>query len=59
MAHNEEREQEIKGQRRYNAHIDSRNRLSVILQKRLPGLRWWSGTPFYLFRDRRLGDFEP
>jgi hypothetical protein len=34
MAHNQKREQPLKYQRRHNAHIDDRNRLSVISQKR-------------------------
>jgi hypothetical protein len=35
MAHNQKREKPLKSQRRANAYIDDRNRLSVISQKRL------------------------
>jgi hypothetical protein len=56
---NQERKQEIKGQRRHNAHIDGDDRLSVISQKTLPGLRRRLRRPCHLFRDRRLSDFEP
>src|SRR6266508_204971 len=59
VTQNQERKQEIEGQRRYNAHIDGGNRLSVILQKRLPGLRRRVPASQHVFRDRRLGDFEP
>ena len=41
VTQDQEHEQEIKVQRRHEAHIDGGNRLSVILQKRLPGLRRW------------------
>ncbi|MFZ0055539.1 MAG: hypothetical protein WAL09_12120 [Pseudolabrys sp.] len=39
MAQDQKRKQEVKGQRRHNAHIDGGNRPSVMLQKGLPGLR--------------------
>src|SRR5262249_13697367 len=39
VTQNQEREQEVKAQRRHNAHIYSGNRLSMISQKCLPGLR--------------------
>jgi hypothetical protein len=39
LAQSEERKQEIKGQRRHNAHIDGGNRFSVNSQKSLSGLR--------------------
>jgi hypothetical protein len=52
------RKQAIKGQRRYNAHIDSGDRLSVILQKSLSSLRRRILTTHHVFRDRRLGDLE-
>ena len=39
MAQDQKRKQEIKGQRRNDAHIDGGDRLSVISQKCLPGLR--------------------
>src|SRR4029077_3017543 len=51
---NQECKQEIKGQRRHNAHIDGGNRLSVILQKSLPGLRRWLRRSRHIFRDRDL-----
>jgi hypothetical protein len=31
----------------------------VISQKSLPGLRWRVANSHHVFRDRRLGDFEP
>jgi hypothetical protein len=58
VAQNQERKQEIKGQRRYNAHIDSGDRLSVILQKSLPSLRRRILATHHVFRDRRLGNLE-
>jgi hypothetical protein len=58
MGQDQKRKQEIKGQRRYNAHIDSGDRLSVILQKSLPSLRQRILTTHHLFRDRRLGDLK-
>src|ERR1019366_8576598 len=58
MAHNQERKQEIKGQRRHNAHIDSGNRLSVIFQKSLPALRRRLRRSRRIFRDRRLGHLK-
>src|SRR5450631_2448402 len=58
MAHNQERKQEIKGQRRHNAHIDSGNRLSVISQKSLPALRRRLRRSRNIFRDRRLGHLK-
>src|SRR5450759_1121075 len=59
VPHNQERKQEIKGHRRHNAHINSGNRLSVISKKCLPGLRRRVANSHHVFRDRRLGDFEP
>jgi hypothetical protein len=56
---NQEGKQEIKGQRRHNAHIDAGNGLSVISKKRLPGLRRRLWSSRHVFRNRRLGDFEP
>src|SRR5664280_1527764 len=58
MAQDQKRKQEIKGQRRYNAHIDSGDRLSVILQKSLPSLRRRILTTHHVFRDRRLGHLK-
>src|ERR1019366_7432215 len=58
MAQDQKRKQEIKGQRRYNAHIDSGNRLSVISKKCLPGLRRWVPNSHHVFRDRRLSDLK-
>src|ERR1035437_5655461 len=58
VAQDQNRKQEIKGQCRYNAHIDSDDRLSVILQKSLPSLRRRTLTTHHVFRDRRLGDLE-
>jgi len=58
MAQDQKRKQEIKGQRRYNAHIDSSDRLSVILQKSFTSLRRRILTTHHVFRDRRLGDLE-
>ena len=37
VTQDQEHEQEIKGQRRHNAHIDGSNRLSVISQKVFQG----------------------
>ena len=54
MTQNQECKQEIKGQRRHNAHIDGGNRLSVILQKSLPGWRRRLRRSRHIFRDRRL-----
>jgi hypothetical protein len=59
MAQDQKRKQKIKGQCRYNAHIDSGNGLSVISKKRLPGLRRRLRRSRHVFRNRRLGDFEP
>ena len=59
MAQDQKRKQEVKGQRRHNAHIDGGNRLSVILQKRFPGLRRRLRRSHQVFRDSRLGNFEP
>src|SRR4029453_11980283 len=56
---NQEGKQEIKGQRRHNAHIDGGNGLSVISKKGLPGLRRRLWRSHHVFRNRRLGDFEP
>jgi hypothetical protein len=58
MAHDREGKQEINGQRRHNALIDGSNRLGVIPQKCLPGLRWWPRWPHHMFRDRRLGELK-
>src|SRR5450759_2278252 len=58
MAQNQERKQEIKGQRWYNVHIDGGNRLSMISQKRLPGLRQRLRSSRHIFRDRRLGHLK-
>jgi hypothetical protein len=58
VAQDQKRKQAIKGQRRYNAHIDSGDRLSVILQKSLSSLRRRILTTHHVFRDRRLGDLE-
>jgi hypothetical protein len=58
VTQNQERKQEIKGQRRHNAHIDGGNRLSVISQKRLPGLRRRLRRSRHIFRDRRLGHLK-
>jgi hypothetical protein len=58
MAQDEKRKQEIKGYRRHNAHIDSGDRLSVILQKSLPSLRRRLRRSRHIFRDRRLGDLK-
>src|SRR6266508_47761 len=55
---NQERKQAIKGQRRHNAHIDGGNRLNVISQKRLPGLRRQLRRSCHVFRDRRLGHLK-
>jgi len=58
VTQDQERKQEIKVQRRHNAHIDSGNRLSVISQKRLPGLRRQLRRSRHIFRDRRLGHLK-
>src|ERR1017187_5858382 len=58
MAQDQNRKQEIKSQCRYNAHIDSGDRLSVILQKSLPSLQRRILTTHHVFRDRRLGDLK-
>src|SRR5450759_5338460 len=58
MAQDQNRKQEIKSQCRYNAHIDSGDRLSVILQKSLPSLRRRILTTHHVFRDRRLSDLK-
>src|ERR1035437_3484617 len=58
MAQDQNRKQEIKSQCRYNAHIDSGDRLSVILQKSLPSLRRRILTTHHVFRDCRLGDLK-
>ena len=50
---------EIKGHRRHNAYINCGNRLSMISKKRLPGLRQRLRRSRHVFRNRRLGDFEP
>ena len=59
MAQDQKRKQEIKGQRRNDAHINCGDRLSVISKKCLPALRRRFRRPHHVFRDRRLGDFEP
>jgi hypothetical protein len=59
MAQDQKRKQDIKGQRRNDAHIDGGDRLSVISNKCLPGLRRRLRRSHQVFRDRRLGDFEP
>src|SRR5665811_1289760 len=59
VAQNQERKQAIKGQRRYNAHIDSGDRLRVVSKKCLPALRRRRPTSHHVFRDRRLGNLEP
>jgi len=58
-AQNQKHKQEFKAQWRNNAHIDSGNRLCVILQKGLPGLRRRFPTSHHVFGDCRLGNFEP
>ena len=58
VTQNQERKQEIKGQRRHNAHIDGGNRLSVVPQKRLPGLRWRLRRSGHISRDRRLSHLK-
>jgi hypothetical protein len=58
VTQNHERKREIKGQRQHNAHIDGGNRLSVISQKRLPGLRRQLRRSRHIFRDRRLGHLK-
>ncbi len=59
MARDQKRKQEINGQRRYNAHIDSGDRLSVIFQKSLPSLRRRILTTHRVFRHHRLGHSKP
>ena len=49
VTQDQKRKQEIKGQRRYNAHIDSGDRLSVIFQKSLPSLRRRILTTHHVF----------
>lgn len=44
---------------RDHAHINSSDCVSVVLKKRLPGLRRHPPTPHHIFGDRRLGDLEP
>src|SRR6476646_7630252 len=58
MTRDQEHEQEIKGQRRHNAHIDGSNRLSVISQKSLPGLRRQLRRSRHIFRDRGLSHLK-
>jgi hypothetical protein len=58
MAQDQKRKQEVKGQRRHNAHINSDNCLSVISEKRLPRLRRRISPSHHVFRDRRLGDLK-
>ena len=59
VAQNQEREQALKGQRRDHKHVNSSNRLSVVLKKRLPGSRRRPPTPHHVFGDCRLRNFEP
>ena len=56
MAQNQKGKQSLKAQRRYNAHIDRGNGLSVIAKKCLPALRRRLIASGHIFRDRRLGD---
>ena len=59
MAEDQKRKQEIKGQRRNDAQIDCGDRLSVISKKCLPALRRRLRRSHQVFRDSRLGNFEP
>src|SRR6266581_4177240 len=56
MAQNQEGKQSLKAQRRYHAHIDRGNGLSVISKKCLPALRRRLTASGHIFRDGRLGD---
>jgi len=58
MTQDQEHEQEIKGQRRHNAHIDGSNRLSVISQKSLPGLRRQLRRSRHIFRNPGLSHLK-
>jgi hypothetical protein len=49
MVQEQKRKQAIKGQRRNNAQIDDRDCLSVVLKKRLPGLRRRLPTSQHVF----------
>ena len=55
----QKRKQGIKGQRRNDAQIDGSNRPGVISQKCRPGLRRRLRRSHQVFRDSRLGNFEP
>jgi len=59
VAQNQKRKQTIKGQGRNHAQINGRNRPRVVSKKRLPALRRRLRRPRHVFRNRRLGDFEP
>ena len=56
---NQNRKQAIKGQRRNDAQIDGGDRLSMVAEKCLPGLRRRLRRSHQIFRDSRLGNFEP
>ena len=59
MPENQEGKKKFKIHRWHNAHVDGGNCLTVITEKCLRGLRWRIATPYHVFRDRRLSDFEP
>ena len=59
MPENKEGKKKLKIYRGHNAHVDGGNCLTVITEKCLPGLRRRIPTPYHVFRDRRLCDFEP
>jgi hypothetical protein len=58
MANDEKGKEALKCYRWNYAHIDRGNRLGVVAQKRLPGLRRGFASSHHVFRHRRLSDFE-
>jgi hypothetical protein len=59
MAHYENGKQALNCDGWNHAHVDGSDRLSVITQKCLPGLRWRLPTSHHVFGDRGLGHIEP
>ena len=59
MPKNQEGKKKVKIHRWHYAYVDGGNCLAVITEKCLPGLRRRIPTPYHVFRDRRLSDFEP
>src|SRR5262249_3141673 len=57
MTQHQKREQSLESQGRHHKQINGRDRLRVVAEECLPGLRR-RPTPHHVSRDRRLGDLK-